>query len=486
MRLHIILITLLLPAAALADVRCLPEDTPRQCTQRLIAARAWETAQADLGAANKGTDIAGTPIRSAVKDFLTVASAHVDGSTVKDSGTALTVDYNLPVHFFDERGAVNLEATLPDTVVSAPVAAETATTTAPPPEQLNRGDDVSATLSFNPFTRRFGISLDPHRALFDSMLGALVANAPPSTAAVQPASFDTPFAQLFPDAAARVTAMAEFETAALAPLPAAADQLTKDLTRLALNQPQIVVSGRVHHRKPEVGANERELSVRWEIGTDNLNSFRRAEGADCEAHGTCLAAFSDYTRRTAAEHRSDHLALIAGYRKTDANDPGLTTPPATELAANGFTYSAAYGREITSAISGRRGRIDVGVSFDGKQHTHTTSVTEPQSRTVATAVFAAQLLPPPRTRYAAAATVTQPISDWLAGSLSLVHASREQSLPGNATVPLPISPVTPGNGHTAPFSTTQSSTDVHVGITLLLPSFPRPSAKPPSGCCCCK
>ncbi|HEV7767157.1 MAG TPA: hypothetical protein VGQ76_19305 [Thermoanaerobaculia bacterium] len=46
-----------------------------------------------------------------MKDFLTTASAYVDQSTLKDSGTALTLGYNL-------RQRVNLEVTLADPALS--------------------------------------------------------------------------------------------------------------------------------------------------------------------------------------------------------------------------------------------------------------------------------------------------------------------------------------------------------------------------------
>jgi len=53
------------------------------------------------------------------------------------------------------------------------------------------------------------------------MLLELAGSAPPVTAAVPATGFDTPFAQLLPDPAAQVTAIAEYEAAATQALPAA-------------------------------------------------------------------------------------------------------------------------------------------------------------------------------------------------------------------------------------------------------------------------
>jgi hypothetical protein len=82
-------------AKTVAEERCLTTDTPRQCVQRLITTRAYENAQAALAATNSGTSRVASPVRSAVKDFLTAASAQIEGSSVKDSGAGLIIDYNL-------------------------------------------------------------------------------------------------------------------------------------------------------------------------------------------------------------------------------------------------------------------------------------------------------------------------------------------------------------------------------------------------------
>jgi hypothetical protein len=487
MRNRLVFLLILIASSASAEERCLSTETPRQCMKRLITTRAYVTAQAALAGANTGPGIVSSPIRSAVKDFLSAGSAQIDGSSVKDSGQALTIDYNLPGSILGGRHQVNLEVTLPDPQMSTAVAAEAGST---PPEALTRGDDVLASLSFNPVTRSLGRSLAPHRALFDSMLLTLVGNATPGTTSIPAASFDTPFAQLVPDAAARMTAIAEFETTMIAAIPPVADVVTQDLTRLANNQPQLFVSVLSHYRKPKVGQRESGYRLTWEIGTDNINSFRRGAGRDCEAQGTCLAAFNDYTSRTAAAHNTSRLSLSIEFHRIEPNNPALTAPPVIQLGSHKLTYSAIYGHEFISLVTGKPARIDLALNYDGKNTTHTQSITGSSlpHASVFLNVPPSQLLPPPITRYSAAATVTQPLFGGVSIPISVVWAEHTDWLPGTQLPPVndsPQLPSLPGNGHTAPFSMTSRTVTFEVGLQFKIPS-PRPSSRPTPQSCCCK
>lgn len=490
MKYRLIFLLILIASNVSAEERCLSSETPRQCMKRLITTRAYVTAQAGLAAANTGPGVVSSPIRSAVKDFLSAASAQVDGSSVKDSGKDLTIDYNLPNAIAGDRHQVNLEVTLPDPQVSPAIAAVAGST---PPEPLNRGDDVLASLSFNQVSQHFGRSLVPHRALFDSLLLALVGNATPGTTSIPAASFDTPFMQLFPDTAARMTAMAEFETTMIAAIPAVADRVTEDMKRLADNQPQLFVSVLTHIRKPKVGQRESGYRLTWEIGTDNINSFRSGDGRDCEVRGTCLATFSDYTSRTAAAHNTGRLSLAIEYHKTEPNKPTLTIPSVVQLGAHKLTYSAIYGHEFTSFTTGKPARIDFALNYDGKNTTRTQSITG--SAALAHALLflylpsPAQSLPPSTTRYSAAATLTQPLFGGLFVPVSVVWAEHTDWLPGTKLTPTfasPEVPYPPNNGHTEPFNTTTRNVEFHIGLEYKIPS-PRPSSRPPSPSnCCCK
>ena len=450
------------------EARCFANDTPRQCLQRLITTRAYETAQASLGAANTGPTSVSSPIRSAAKDFLSVASAHIDGSTVKDSGAALTIDYNFPQAILGSGRQLNLEAEFPNPVASPAVAAATTA-----PLSLSRGDDVAVALSYNLVTRHFGRGFGGNRELFDSMLLALAARTAPATASVPATSLDTTFAQILPDAAARANAMAEFETAAISALPAAAANIVNDLTQLANNQPQIFATYLNHHRAKTVGANKHGFRATWEIGTDNLNSFRRSEGRDCEARGNCLEALELYKARTVREHRTGHLALAIEYGITSTNDTGVAA--ITELPTKTLTYMATYGAEMTS-FSGHPGRFDLALTYDGHKTTRGFTTSGFAAAAHVLSAPTPQGFPTSTLQSAAVVTFTQPLSQNLSGLMSVAsldHDDWTPAVPFSGSFPSPPRPV----------HTHHRETFVQGGISIKLPPFSRPS---PKGSCCCK
>ena len=482
---RITLTLVMIAGSAAAEERCVSQETPRQCLRRLIAAHAYEAAQAAMAAVPTGSSAATSPVQTAVHDFQTAASATVDGSSAKDSNKALTLAYNLPSKLLGASQQTNLVVTLTDPALSpAFLAASDPATIAQFKNALGHGDDVALSLALNPLSQHFGRSIDPNRALFESILFALVSGPVPTTAAIPETSFDTPFVQILPDAAARITAMIEFETASMVAMPAAAGRLTQDFVRLVSNQPQMFVTGLYHHRKPEVGPQESGYRVTWEISTDNINSFRRNGGRDCEAQGTCLAAFNDYANRTAGTHSNGRLALAIEYHTTLANDTGSASPPTTETGARELTFSAAYGREIASFISGKQGRFDFAVSYNAKHSKQivfpSAATTAPQLARTGHAEFGSgaetQLLPQPTTRFSTTATATQPIGNGVSIPFSVGWSDQEQWLPGTE------SPNRAGNGHARPFSTNKRGFEAHLGIRYQ-PSFSKPS-QPPRECCC--
>lgn len=490
MRFRMTLLMVFIAGGAAADVRCVVQETPRQCVRRLIAARAYENAQAALAAVTTGPSTISSPIRSAVKDFLSVVSAHLETATLNDSGKALILDYNLPGTILGARRQVKLQTVLTDPKLSDAVTSELAADPARASSlqrSLTHADDASVSVTFNPVTQRFGRSLDAQRTLFDSMMFTLVEGTAPATAAVPATSFDIPFAEIVPDTVVRMTAMVDFETAAIAAMPSAAARITADLTRLASNQPQLYVSGEYHHRNPMVGPEERGLIAKWEIGTNNINSFRRAEGRDCEAKGTCLAAFNDYTIRTAAEHRSDRLALAVAYHRTASSDPALTTPSTfVSKKSHRFTYSLDYGREITSFVSGRQGRIDFALDYDGKTRTHNVTTASGSSRVAVTAIgVEPQLVPPSTDLWSAAITITQPVLSGLSFLFSVVGTDHVAWVPGPLPPPVTVSPSPPPR-RGEPFSTTRRNLGVNIGARFNFPSVSRPSPSSGPCTCCCR
>jgi hypothetical protein len=449
---------------AQTQVRCVPGDTPRHCVQLLIAMRAYDETQDALASTNTGIGALALPARSAVKDFLSAASAHIYGSSVKDSGTSLVLDYNFLKLF-------NLEGVFPDPVVSPGVAASTTT-----PEQLSRGDDVITTLSYNLLTRHFGRDVD--RALFDSILLALISNTPPATATVPATAYDTPFVQLFPDAAARVTAMAEYETTAIAMLQApAAKQLEGDVAALANNQPQLFISALYHHRAIDVGPDERGLRLTWEIGNENTNTFRSLEGRDCESRGDCLAAITNFAARTAKRHRTGRLALAIQYGKSALNNPSVGGY--SEAATNGLSYMATYGMEV-SGFTGQPTRFDIAYTYDGKKATHNFTTGNPVKMPLRGSTLAARdiAIPPSRIRDSAAFTITQPVARNLYVPVSVIIATHDDWLPPVSGFPISF----PLPSSIPPRHLVHRETSVEAGIRFVLPAFRHPSPNP--ACCC--
>lgn len=476
----------LIAASAVAEERCLSEETPRQCLRKLLAARLYDVAQTAMKGPATGVEPAGSPIQTAAHDFQKTATTQVDGSSARDSKKALTLAYNLPSSLLGANQQTNVVATLKDPALSDAFLNEAnEAAIAQRKKSLGHGDDVAISVAFNPLSQHFGRSIEPHRALFESILFALVTNPGPATAAIPETSFDTPFVQIIPDAAARMNAMIELEAAANAVMPsAAATRLAQDFARLAGDQPQLFFTYLYHHRKPEVGPRERGYRVTWEIGADNLNGFRRNGGRDCESQGTCLAAFSDYANRTASRHTKWQLALAMEFHDTLTNviPEVITAPPTTEKSAHELTLSAAYGREIASFAGVNQGRFDFAVSYDAKRSNITAfpaATTNPQAaRALATFSAQTQLIPPPITRFSATATVTQPIGAGVSILFSIGWKDVADWIP--ATYGPTASPQPPSG---KPRPRNLRGFEVRLGIRYQ-PSFSRPSPPSPKECCC--
>jgi hypothetical protein len=484
MSFRLALLFVLIATTAAAEERCISSETPRHCLQRLIAARAYEAAQNALSQVTTGPSTASSPVQTAMTDFLTAATTHIDASSAKGGNKSLTFAYNLPASALQS----HLEVTLTDPSLSAAVKEENDPVKAAAlKKELGSGDDVAISLAINPLTQHVGRGLAPHRQLFESMMSALVSNPAPATATIPTTSFDTRFIEIFPDAAARMAAMMEVETLSRSTQPAATEtRLTMDFARLVSNQPQLFFTFVDRQRQATTGPNQRGVRVTWEIRTDNLNSFRRNEGRGCEAEGTCLAAFNDYANRTANGHNHGQFALAVEYLKIEANDPRLTEPPATELAAKTLTFSAVYGREITSFVSSQPGRFDFAVSYNAKETTTVRPVAPSTQHGIIPMIYLnqqVQQLPPARTRLSVTATVTQPL--WNGVSIPFAVAWKDDLVwvPGTGS-PLVSPEQPPGNGHLAPFSRHERRAEVDLGIRYQFPTFRRPPSPPKKECCC--
>jgi hypothetical protein len=458
--------------------RCLESDTPRQCFRRNLTAVAVQAAKAQLDQMRpKATDDA--VARVASQDFNTPVSVKTLTGTPADKQFVFDANALQQIH---------LQTVMRDPHVSA--AFFDAAQRAVLERLLGRGDDTALTLAFNRLTRAFGIAVDPHRRFIESLLLDLAGDALPASAAVAADKMDTPFEQLFPDRSARLAAMTAFETAsAAAELPKlAADRIIAPFAKALASQPQIYLSLGSDHRSDVVGPRERNVTLHWEIGADNLNTFRRDEGRDCEQTHSCLAALTAFGNRV-ERRRFDpgRIALSAGYhRSLSATPEQALLPPFTFEPGHWLSYSVTYGRTIEAMGADKPGAIDVTFNY----RTHSTAAAAPPATTTR-APLASTLaeipgtlhVPPPATRYSVAALVTQPVTRQLSVPVTIAYSSGTDyvATPGSTTVSPALPPRVVARPH--------SGFSVLAGLQYHVPSAPRPSPpsppKPqPQNCCC--
>lgn len=485
---------------ARAQGTCVPTDTPRQCFLRAMpvpegstaaaaVAPAAQAVQASVATFNSGAADLSGPIRSTLKDFLSVLSSSLDSPVLGDDGTRLTFGYNLPVTLLGASRQVRLETEF----VEPQLSELTKTTLAADPaalaaaeQSLSTLDDFTAGLTFAPSTPRFGRRIEPHRTLFASMFlaSAFASQADAQNALAQAlvqggvaaADIDRPFRELVADPATAGAVAAAFEAAARAAVPPPVSGGFSDrFAQLLNNQPQLYATASHRFRRDVAGPREWAVRVAWEIGSRNLNGFYRNEGRDCGAHSSapedaarCATALDEYMRRATGVLSADRLELSLTYRDTEHIAAQAVVPTRT------LEYEVAYGRPFASFVPGREGRIELRWKFAGSTSTGTI--------TTAPNALAATRLPeedeltfrPQREKSTAAVTYTQKISDRLSLPVSVVYTEREAFLPSD---PDRVSPPLPVREVVLP----QERLAVHVGLLYRIVP-PRPGARP---CCCC-
>jgi hypothetical protein len=476
-----------LTLAARAQEPCLPTDTPRQCFRRAVpvpvgslpeqpavqqAAKATESTVASF---NTGADGLDAPVRSTLKDFLSVLSSNLDTAVLGGDDTRLTFGYKLPVTLLGESRQVLLE-----TEFVKPTLSELTKSTADPatlPElekSLTTLDDFTAGLTFTPSTRRFGRLIAPHRALFAAMF---LATADSSDAAFAQALAAAGLAMAdadrpFPDA----TVLAAFDAAARAAIPLATNSVNEQFARLLHNQPQLHATASHRFRKDIAGPREWAVRVTWEIGSQNLNGFYRHEGRDCGEHslrpedaGRCAAALDLYMRRTTTALTADRLALSVTYRDTEHIEKQAVVP------TRALEYEVAYGRPFAAFVPGREGRIELRYKFANGLETGAIVTTpalldaarDPEPETLA--------FRPTFERQAAALTYTQQVNERLSIPVSVVYTDRQHFVPRD---PSRVSPPI----LTDVLAVNETGMSVYAGLVYrILP--PRPGGKR-CRCCC--
>jgi len=344
----------------------------------------------------------------ASRDFLNIASVSLEWESLAVSCA---------------RNPFRIDAILTTPEVSA--AAKTAGAGAPAgDDDLSRTDDARLAISFNASSRRFGRSIAPHKALFESMLLTL------------------------PDP----------ETTGGNDFPRAVETYVSDFATLLASQPQIHISGLVHRRRDLIGPSMSRATVTWESATRNLNRFRATEGKACGDGKECARAFRRYVKRTRGSSRG-RWALSLSYDRISRTAPVVANRYSTPEAA-GLTYSAAYGRPVPSLLRGRDSRLDLSLTHDGT--TARSSVATPAVSKVRT-----QWIPRSYDRWIAAAVYTQRLSDRLLLPVSLVWSDHSESVPG-ACRQVIVSPIS-GIVCEPPVTSRRQPLVLHFGVTYRIP-----------------
>lgn len=469
---------------SLADeVHCLETDTPRECVRRLQTERE-AAVQAAVAAVNSGAGSVSSPARSALKDFLSVAAAHLDGSVLEDRGQSLAFTYNVPIRLRETRHQVQVETVFATPQISNAAAASAGTTAPTLVSTLSNADDVRSALSFNPATRRLGRGIAPHRELFETLLLPLLMPATgEELGGIAWTSFDLPFNGIVADPATRAAVISGFETSARNALPPAADKLAADFATLLSNQPQLYATGVVHYRNPIIGPRVWQAMVTWEIGSHNLNGFYARDGKRCAGARACVDAFQRYVQRTPTALSRGRLALSLAYNSVLASAPDIVNPYVTP-SATGLVYTAAYGLPFASFVRGREGRLDFTLTYDGTEIRPDVVSTSPFSRIAVSGVEGPrpQSLAPPRDRLVVAGTYTQRLSERMTVPISFVWSDHSESLPGacaTSDASPPILLCAP------PVTTTERPLVIRVGLTYKIPPrAPERSSARPCSCCC--
>jgi hypothetical protein len=491
---------------ALAQPRCTVRDTPRECVLRWIPsavsapapdpAPAAEAVRATVASFSSGLSSVDAPIRTALKDFLSVASGSLESATLGDSGTSLTFGYNLPVAILGAARPLRLESVFDRPQLSAATnqALTDPTAAAALQRSLSSLDDARVSLTLDPATTRFGRNPDPHRELWNALyLTALNKTGPNleesiqqavAAAGITPEHAGTRVQDFVAGPIAQQALLTALTAAAASVFPPPPADLTKDFSVLLDNQPQLYGSFRHHHRKNVIGPPEWATRVTWEIGHRNLNAFYHAEGRHCvtvsEADSAgCAAAFAAYLQRLATVRRAYRLALALEYRASAKATvfPGVAGTydiPATRS----LVYSATYGRPFGALITGKESWVDLTVEYNGKTHTSSVGTTGDNLSRLAIEPLAklsfVPLVPPARPRSAAAVTFTQPITDQLLVPVSIVYTDVVEFIPGR---PVNVSPAVP------PSVTSKSATRTTVLLGIVYRVLPS-RASEGVRCCC--
>ncbi|HET8775078.1 MAG TPA: hypothetical protein VFP80_14855 [Thermoanaerobaculia bacterium] len=413
-----------------AQTRCRATDTPRQCFERWVAASvkrpeapAAQAVKTVLASVNDGVSDLNAPVQASLKDFLTILSGSLNTAVVGSEETGVSFGYTPPM---DLHGHLRLETKFTKPVLSGQASAGLGDADRKKLEAtLTALDDVKWALSYDWTTRFLGRDVRRHRPL----LAALVPPPPDAQSAFVQALAASSIAVADAEKSfGTVTSAEAFENAvrgAGAPTP-----VETDFASLLNNQPQLYVTGAYHARRDIVGPRSYEGTVTFELAGRNLNGFYRNEGRDCGA--TCAEALKTYLVRIRDPRNAPRIALSASYTSTESV-PNPAVPPDPNAPDNDIsrTFRLSGGVPFLSFVTGKEGRLEAGVEYNGTTFKRELSRTTGRSAPVP----AADIISPPldrsvvaspiHVRGSAAVTYTQALSDRLSVPVSLVYRDVE-------------------------------------------------------------
>jgi hypothetical protein len=425
--------------------KCELGDAIIKCWQRFNPDVAGKIATAKkVATANTGIPGITQPNASSVRDFLNLFTAAVETATVSEGNNALTLDWNIPFDYLGRNGEkIKLQAIFTKPALSAQTKTalgSNSTAITELTDSLDDADDIKATLSYSPHTRRLGRSLAPHDALLQ---GLLLAASPDETEALQKfaqlmqslqgkrtdsggaPNQDTTFEDLpddfGPGFMADIESLARTERAIAGRMQGTVDAFATVLN----NQPQAYGTVIYHSRDEIAGQNELSAKFTFELGRQNLNKFlsdhadnceldkiaAEARGAPIDESDQCLADLLSYANKVNTDAGgASRLAISVEYQQ--AQHTTITLPSKYSIAAldapgsHSLVYSLTWGLPMETPLEAREGRLEVALNYENVS-------TDPNKKD----------------RFIGSVTYTQKLSDTITVPISLVYANHTQFLP---------------------------------------------------------
>jgi hypothetical protein len=375
-RIALLSLVVLLTANAVFTQTC-PDGQPVDCFVSLQTS-------AGLTRKNTGEPALTTATNSSLRDFLTLFTAAVSSSHLTETGTALTLDWNLPLrHAGDTLKLQSIfnQAALDSKLKTQLAGHSDADTIA---GSLGDFDDIQLSVTWAPGRKSMGRRLAPHERLISSFVAAQPLE---QTIALLKDLREVPGLpagdfKMSDITDARVRALIEKR------FTAAATEDESDLTQQSLrmtafrelvsNQPQFYVSGVAHIRDRLVGADTYAAKMTYEIGGGtNLNSFY-AMNDKCKTDYDAVCdgkfqSFAEEARKKTADagglaptgFAAGRFAFALEYTRTNANNIVLPQDSIDLRTPRGHrTVGSIVWGTLLVANPQHEGRFDLNVAYE--------------------------------------------------------------------------------------------------------------------------